>query len=166
MHALFLTQAKANRWANRILFAELAELSPEQWTATSAVNFGSAQGVANHLVLADQAWLFRFTQQGPAPDTVDAAPWPELAALRAERESLDDRVIAFAQGLDPARLDGILHYRSMSGQPCAEPFALCVAHFFNHQTFHRGQLHALLGLCGIKAPNLDLIYYLAAQRTA
>ena len=166
MNALFLTLAKAGRWANRILFAELARLAPAQWTQTSAVNFGSAQGIANHLVLADQAWLFRFTQEGPAPASIDAVPWPELAALSTEREALDERIIAFAEALAPARLDSTLHYRSMNGQPCAEPFALCLAHFFNHQTFHRGQLHALLGVFGIKAPNLDLIYYQAAQRTA
>jgi len=36
----------------------------------------------------------------------------------------------------------------------------------NHQTHHRGQLHALLGVEGIACPNLDLIYYQAAQRGA
>ena len=32
-------------------------------------------------------------------------------------------------------------------------------HFFNHQTHHRGQVHALLtGLVG-RAPELDLVYF-------
>jgi uncharacterized damage-inducible protein DinB len=165
MNTLFPTMARANRWANQLLFAELAKLTRAQWTQESAVNFGSAQGIANHLVLADQAWLRRFSQEGPAPDTVDAVPWPEIAALLAQREALDERIVVFAETLTPERLDGTLRYRSMSGQPCAESFGLCVAHFFNHQTFHRGQLHALLGVCGVKAPNLDLIYYMAAHRT-
>lgn len=164
MQPYFLTLARANRWANALLFAELAKLTPAQWVEESAVNFGSAQGIANHLLLADQAWLFRFTGQGPSPASIDAAPWPELDQLRAAREAEDARIISFAEGLDPTGLAGDLHYTSMNGTACAEPLALCLGHFFNHQTFHRGQLHALLGVFGIKAPNLDLIYYLSAQR--
>jgi uncharacterized damage-inducible protein DinB len=160
----FLTLAKANAWANRILDAELAKLSPGQWTSASAANFGSIQGIANHLLLADQAWLHRFGGEGPSPASVDAVLWPEYEAVQAEREALDVRIIDFAEGLDPARLGGTLHYTSMSGVACAEPFLLCLGHFYNHQTFHRGQLHALLGVQRIKAPNLDLIYYQVAQR--
>jgi len=166
MKALFNTLALANRWANRILSAELARLSPAQWTQQVGVNFGSIQAVANHLLLADQAWLFRFTGQGVSPAAIDTAPWAELADLRAAREAQDEDIIAFAQGLDPARLTGTLHYRSMNGTACAEPFAVCLAHFFNHQTHHRGQLHALLGVHAITCPNLDLIYYQAAQRVS
>jgi len=37
--------------------------------------------------------------------------------------------------------------------------APALAHWFNHQTHHRGQLHALLtGLVG-HAPELDLLFY-------
>lgn len=164
MQPYFATLARANRWANALLFAELARLSPAQWVEESAVNFGSAQGIANHLLLADQAWLHRFTGEGPSPASIDAVPWPELAQLRAEREALDARIISVAEGLDPARLAGDLHYTSMNGTACVVPLALCLGHFYNHQTFHRGQLHALLGVCGIKAPDLDLIYYHSAQR--
>lgn len=166
MKALFNTLALANGWANRILFAELARLTPKQWTQQVGVNFGSIQGIANHLLLADQAWLFRFSGQGGSPAAIDVAPWPELEVLRAAREAEDGRIIAFAQEIDPALLAGTLHYRSMNGTACAEPFAVCLAHFFNHQTHHRGQMHALLGTHGIKCPNLDLIYYQAAQCTS
>jgi uncharacterized damage-inducible protein DinB len=37
--------------------------------------------------------------------------------------------------------------------------APALAHWFNHQTHHRGQVHALLtGLVG-EAPELDLLYF-------
>lgn len=164
MQQHFVTLARANQWANRILYAELEKLTPEQLAAESQANFGSILGIASHTILADRAWLFRFTGQGESPAGIDAQPWPEFAALRSAREAEDQRVIAFAEGLPPERLSGVLHYTSMSGAPCVEPLLLCLAHFYNHQTFHRGQLHALLGVCGIKAPNLDLIYYHVARR--
>jgi len=165
MHKLFRTLALANQWANGLLYAELAKLSPGQLAQVSAVNFGSALAIANHTVLADQAWLQRFTGQGESPASIDAVVWPGLAALGAAREAEDARIVAFAEALDPERISGILRYRSMKGAACAEPYALCLAHFYTHQTFHRGQLHALLGVYGLKAPNLDLIYHQAAQHS-
>ncbi len=164
MKDYFATLARANRWANALLYAELAKLSPEQLARTSEANFGSILGIANHTVLADRAWLFRFTGEGEQPASVDDVPWPDFAGLRAARAAEDERVVAFAEGLAAERLAGTLRYRDMKGRDCAEPFLLCLGHFYNHQTFHRGQLHALLGACGIKAPNLDLIYYHVAQR--
>lgn len=163
MKALFRTMALAARWANEILFDEMAKLTEAQWTAESAVNFGNMRGIANHLLLADLLWLRRLTGEGPAPVSVDATPFVTLEALRHERRGADERVIAFAEELDPARLATTLRYTTTSGQPKAAPFDLCVAHFFNHQTHHRGQLHAMLGLFGIKCPDIDLIYSPAAS---
>jgi uncharacterized damage-inducible protein DinB len=40
-----------------------------------------------------------------------------------------------------------------------QPLSLVLAHLFNHQTHHRGQVHALLtGLTG-RAPELDLLFF-------
>jgi len=158
------TQARANRWANERLYAVLADLSPAELGRGFGVNFGSVLGIANHTVLVDQAWLFRFTGEGVAPATVDAVSYPDFAALRAARQAEDARIIDFAARLDPARLGQTLRYASLKGEPCAEPFAICLAHFWGHQTFHRGQLHALLGILGHPAPDLDLIFYQVTHR--
>lgn len=161
----FLTLARASRWANALLQAELERLSPAQWAQeVPALNFGSIRGIANHLLLADRAWLFRFTGEGESPERIDVAPCADALGLGAARRAEDARALAFVEGLDGERLAGTLHYFSMKGAPCAEPLALCLAHFFNHQTHHRGQLHALLGVHGVAAPDLDLIYFLSAQR--
>ena len=37
-----------------------------------------------------------------------------------------------------------------------QPRSLLVAHFFNHQTHHRGQAHALITACGEKTGDTDL----------
>jgi uncharacterized damage-inducible protein DinB len=157
-------QARANAWANGLLYAEMEKLTPAQLSQSFGVNFGSVLGIANHTIMADQAWLARFTGEGVNPATLDALPCPDLAALRRMREAEDARVIDFAESLAPARLSEILHYANLKGEPRSQPFAICLAHFFNHQTFHRGQLHALLGVLGVVVPDLDLICYQAAQR--
>jgi len=164
MRSIFLTLARANRWANELLYAEMAKLTPELLAKPLSVNFGSVLGIANHTILADRAWLHRLSGEGESPPALDAVPYPDILGSLAARRAEDARVIAFAEGLDPARLASTLRYTAMNGTPCAEPFAVCLMHFYNHQTFHRGQIHAVLGVLGIQAPDLDLIYYQAAQR--
>lgn len=163
MTPTFATQARANRWANERLYAELAKLSPEQLAQSFGVNFGSILGLANHLIMADQAWLARLSGEG-APVTPDTfAPATDFAALRQMRQAEDERIASFAQSLDPARLGETLHYKNLKGEPRSQPVAICLAHLFNHQTFHRGQIHALLGVLGFSPPDLDLILYQSAQ---
>jgi uncharacterized damage-inducible protein DinB len=157
MHKLFLVNALYNRWANARLAADMARLTPEQLTAASAVNFGSILAIANHLVLADRLWLHRFTGQGEPVTSVDAVPYASLTALAAARHVEEDRTIAFAQKLDPVRLGVVLSYRTTDGTSMALPLALCIDHFFNHQTHHRGQIHGLLGNYGIQAADIDLL---------
>jgi uncharacterized damage-inducible protein DinB len=157
MKALFRTRAGYNRWANARLYAELLKLTPEQLTAVSAVNFGSILAIANHLVLADRLWLNRFTGQGQPVPTVDAVPYPNLGELSAARLVEEDRAEAFCRDLDPARLHETLAYTTTDSTPMALPLALCLDHFFNHQTHHRGQFHGLLGAHGLKAADIDLL---------
>ena len=157
MKKLFIAKAGYNRWANAKLAAEMAKLAPEQLAAVSAVNFGSILAIANHLVLADRLWLNRFTGQGEPVTTVDAVPYPTLPELAVARMAEEERTLAFAQDLEPAALPSILAYTTTDGTPMALPLALCIDHFFNHQTHHRGQIHGLLGNHGIKAADIDLL---------
>lgn len=159
MKAALVTLAKYNRWANARLYAELAKLTPAQLEAQSAVNFGSILAIANHLVLADRLWVNRFTGQGEPVPSVDAVPYPDLATLGPARLVEEARLLAFVEGLDPTRLDGTLSYVTTEGAPCALPFGLCLLHCLNHQTHHRGQIHGLLGVCGLKAADIDLLGY-------
>jgi len=102
----------------------------------------------------------RFTSEGDAPDSLDAILFETLGELRAAREAEDRRISTFVDGLDEARIEGIIKYRRVSSPEVVEQqLAPALAHWFNHQTHHRGQVHALLtGLAG-QAPALDLLYF-------
>ena len=41
-------------------------------------------------------------------------------------------------------------YSGAQGCEVSKPMAQCVVHFFNHQTHHRGQVHAMLTAAGCK----------------
>jgi uncharacterized damage-inducible protein DinB len=164
MKQLFITLALYNRWANERLYAELAKRTPDQLAAQTAVNFGSILAIANHLVLADRLWLNRFTG-GPPLATVDALPYAAAADLVAARKIEEERAFEFVFELDPTRLGETLVFTTTDGTPMAMPLALCLDHFFNHQTHHRGQIHGMLGAFGHKAADIDLLAFERETKT-
>jgi len=104
--------------------------------------------------------MFRFTGEGDAPDRLDAILFEQLELLHRAREVEDARIARYVTGLEVAALEGSITYRRVSTpEAITQPLAPALAHWFNHQTHHRGQVHALLtGLAG-RAPELDLLFY-------
>jgi uncharacterized damage-inducible protein DinB len=149
-----------NAWANGRLYGATARLSGEQYRADRGAFFKSVHGTLNHLLATDRIWMRRFTGEGAAPDRLDAILYDSFDELRAVREAEDRRIVDFADGLDDRRLAGTIKYRRVSSpEEFEQPLAPALAHWFNHQTHHRGQVHALLtGLVG-QAPELDLLFF-------
>lgn len=88
----------------------------------------------------------------------------EFADLRAAREIEDARILDFVSGLSDDAIAGTLRYRNMAGESHETPLAWVLAHFFNHQTHHRGQVHSMLSGTPVAPPPLDLIYFLRQDR--
>ena len=87
-------------------------------------------------------------------------PYEAFADLSAARRAEDARIIDWIEGLTPAALAGRFRYQTISKPaPVEQPLAPALVHFFNHQTHHRGQCHAMLTRLVGKAPSLDLIFF-------
>ena len=161
--------AHYNAWANNRLYEAAARLSSEQFRADRGAFFKSVHGALNHLLVTDRIWMQRFTGEGDAPTRLDAILFDAFDELRAAREAEDRRILHFVSGLDDRRIEGSIKYRRVSSpEEFEQALAPALAHWFNHQTHHRGQVHALLtGLLG-RAPELDLLYFqrLAAKPAA
>lgn len=147
-----------NRWANERLYSAAAELTDAQYRADRGAFFGSVHGTLNHLLVADRIWMHRFTGAG-AVAPLDTILFERLEDLRTARAEEDMRIIAFAEGLEEAALARTIAYANSSGQHFSQPLDTALDHFFNHQTHHRGQAHALLShfLGNAATPSLDLI---------
>jgi uncharacterized damage-inducible protein DinB len=82
------------------------------------------------------------------------ADWEEL---RARRAAADARILDWAGRVDPAWLaTDATWYSGALGRDVTKNAGLCVAHFFNHQTHHRGQVHAMLTAAGARPGDTDL----------
>jgi uncharacterized damage-inducible protein DinB len=160
MVPIFNMLAAYNDWANRRLYAAAAEMPNGEYRADRGAFFKSVHGTLNHLLVADRIWMKRFTAQGETPDRLDAILFEDLSDLRHAREAEDARISAYIGGLDEAALALRFRYRRASTpQEFEQPLAPALLHFFNHQTHHRGQVHAILTGLGRQAPPLDLLHF-------
>src|SRR5690606_21820901 len=105
----------------------------------------------------------RFTGEGDAPAALDSIIHRSLGALRISRETEDERIVAWIDGLDDKALAGRFTYMTVTDmRTVSQRLAPALAHLFNHQTHHRGQAHTILTILGQPSIPLDLIYF---QRT-
>ncbi len=160
LQAQFETFAKYNAWANQRLYDAAEALSNSDYRADRGAFFKSVHGTLNHLLAADRIWLRRFTGEGSAPDSLDAILFEAFRPLREARATEDRRIIDFISSLDEARLSGAITYRPITSPGLIEQSLWsALTHVFNHQTHHRGQIHALLTSLVGRAPELDLLVF-------
>jgi uncharacterized damage-inducible protein DinB len=156
LKAHFDQLAAYNRWANQRIYADAASLSDEVRKRSAGLFFGSVHGTLNHLLVTDYIWMHRFTGEGAQPERLNQILYEDFCELRAARAQQDDRIFAFVTALE--HHDAVLEYKNSSGKTFQQLLAPALTHFFNHQTHHRGQVHAGLTIAGIREPAaLDLL---------
>lgn len=160
----FRRLARYNSWANRRLFGAVGKLDKTAWEAPRSGFFGSLQKTLNHILVADRIWLSRFEGHEHGIRTLDQILYPEFAALERARIAEDERIERHLASLPAAKLGEELAYRNMAGEDKRTPRGLALAHFFNHQTHHRGQAHGMLSGTTVPPPPLDLLYFFPEDR--
>lgn len=161
MTANFRRLAAYNRWANQALYGAAGKLSPEAFAAPRAGFFPSLGKTLNHILVGDTVWMGRLDGSGAAGITgLDQTLHADFASLAKARAAMDDRIVRFADSLTEQRLGETLSYRNMAGVAMETAIDQVLTHFFNHQTHHRGQAHAMLSSTEVAPPALDLIYFL------
>ncbi len=77
--------------------------------------------------------------------------------LVSTREETDGRILDWSNQVVDAELAGdLVWFSGALGREVSRPLALCVVHFYNHQTHHRGQVHAMLTSAGAMPDDTDL----------
>jgi uncharacterized damage-inducible protein DinB len=148
-----------NRAMNERLYECSAQLTDAQRKEDVHAFFQSIHGTLNHLLLGDRIWMGRFTGQPIAVRSLSHELYADFATLRAERGKTDDAIGAWAAKLTEKDLAGTLDYMSIvNPAPRSHPLWFSIAHFFNHQTHHRGQVTTLLFQRGIDPGITDFLW--------
>ena len=153
------TMAAYNAEMNRRLYAAAARIPDPARREPRGAFWGSLHGTLCHLLWGDQMWMSRF--DGWTKPTVIQKQSPTLVddfdELRRLRVDADEKISAWAGRVTEAWLAEDQTWFSSSVQKeLRSPRSFLVTHFFNHQTHHRGQAHALITACGEKTDDTDL----------
>ena len=153
------TMAGYNSEMNRRVCEAARRLSDDGRRQERGAFFGSIFGTLNHLLWADRMWMSRFDGWEKPSVTQAESPamigeWAALAALRVETdgrlEEWAGRVTTAWLGEDLVWFSGDAQREMRAGR------TLLVVHLFNHQTHHRGQVHAMLTAAGEATGATDL----------
>jgi uncharacterized damage-inducible protein DinB len=151
--------AAYNAEMNRRVYAAASRLSDADRRQPRGAFWGSIHGTLCHLLWGDQSWMSRF-DGWPKPAVIQkesAGLVTDFAALQALRAEADAKISSWADRVDEAWLGQDLVWFSPSvQQELRRPRTLLVAHFFNHQTHHRGHAHAMITAAGESTGDTDL----------
>jgi uncharacterized damage-inducible protein DinB len=155
------TMARYNIRMNERLYDAASRIPDAERRKDRGAFWGSIHGTFNHLLWADRTWMSRFEPakwQKPVMAQKDSATLiAGFDQLMTERKAADIMIEAWASGVDDAYIGGNLTWMSgAAGRELSMPASFLVVHFFNHQTHHRGQAHALITACGEKTGDTDL----------
>ena len=152
----FRLLAAYNTLANERLYDACAELADAELRKQRPAFFKSILGTLNHIMVGDRIWLARFEGEEVASTGLDAILYDDFGQLRGARIFEDTRIEDFAEAIDEAFLERAIEYRNNEGKVFLDPVRLLVAHMFNHQTHHRGQIHDMLTQTDVAPPVLDM----------
>lgn len=152
----FRMLAVYNKLANHRLYKACDRLSDFERKKRRESFFGSIHGTLNHIMVGDLIWMARFYGKEVPSTNLDAILYENFEELWAARRQEDDIIEAFTADINEEFLDGTVRYVNNENRNIEDPIDLLLAHFFNHQTHHRGQIHDMLTQTEINPPVLDL----------
>ncbi len=151
--------ARYNSWQNSSLISAADGLSPAARWRNRGAFFKSIAATLNHLLWADALMLARIRGNERPQDSIThsletPSDWSQFKSLRAAR---DADILHWAARINDKDLNGMTGWYPLDGSARIErPKTLCVVQFFNHQTHHRGQIHAMLTSAGAKPVPTDI----------
>nr|WP_235971461.1 DinB family protein [Palleronia pontilimi] len=153
--------ARYNAWQNGWVFAACDGLPDAARRQDRGLFFRTIHATLSHVLWGDHMWLARFTGGDiPAvPQRQSGSYVDDWDCLKAARSDTDAALSTWAATVGQDFLDADYSWYSGSAQArISRPMAQVVAHLFNHQTHHRGQVHAALTQAGHATQDTDLFY--------
>ena len=149
--------AEYNVWMNERMYAAAATLSDEDRKRDRGAFFKSIHGTLNHLLWGDRGWFGRLAARDFPLIPAGQELFADFEALRADRAGLDADILTWARGLTPEWLAEPMTWTSrLYGFTQTHPRWVQLVQMFNHQTHHRGQVHALLTSSGVDMGPTDV----------
>lgn len=157
-------EAYNNGWANHRLLRACAQLSQDDFVARRSGFFPSIKATLNHILTVDWFYIDALEREArgapPHPDFraeffAVREPFDTCAALWEAQAAADRRLITYCNGLRDEDLQRLVSIDRGNGQWQRDSRQRLLAHLFEHQIHHRGQVHAMLSSTPVPPPQLD-----------
>ncbi|MBY5356858.1 damage-inducible protein DinB [Rhizobium leguminosarum] len=151
----FRKLAYNNALANRRLLRTCATLKPGEFEAPRTSFFPSIKETLNHIITVD--WFYVDGLEGGTLGLkafeVDE-PFDDVFSLAEAQAKVDQRLVTLCEALTPERLTSTIGLHR-GDRIQEERMDDVLGHLFQHQTHHRGQVHAMLSGTSVAPPQLD-----------
>ncbi|KIN64967.1 DinB family protein [Sulfitobacter noctilucicola] len=157
-----LLMARYNAWQNNQIMDIVKEMNEEDLRRDHGAFFGSIMNTLNHILWADTLWMSRFCSDVALPSVPGSESVNYMATIgewQAARFRMDGRMRIWGETLSNLDLTGEMTWHSGGmNKEFTQPIAMCITHMFNHQTHHRGQVHAMLTSTNKRTPTTDIVF--------
>lgn len=153
------TMTRYNKWQNGNIFVTADALGDDERRRDRGAFFGSIHATLSHLLWADRIWFSRFTLCSPPGGSIkDSATFADdWAGLTTDRRAMDQMLVQWSDDFAVGPISGDLSwYSGAAGRDVTAPLGVVLVQIFNHQTHHRGQVHAMLTAAGCKTADTDV----------
>lgn len=159
-----LTEAYNNAWANHRLLRACAQLTQADFVAPRTGFFPSIKATLNHILTVDWFYIDALEREArgapPHPDYyseffAQPEPFDTCADLWAAQRASDGRLVAYCKALHDEGLARVVTIDRGDGDIQRDTRQRLLAHLFEHQIHHRGQVHAMLSSTPVEPPQLD-----------
>ena len=151
--------AAYNAEMNSRIYAAAARLGEAERRRDRGAFWHSIQGTLSHLLWADRMWMSRLAgwEKPDVPLVQSHHYFEDFAALLIERSTADAGIVAWAEQTDDAALaEELSWFSGAAKRQVRMNRSKLLVHFFNHQTHHRGQVHAMLTAAGEHTGDTDI----------
>jgi uncharacterized damage-inducible protein DinB len=174
------TMARYNQWQNESIYGAAEGVGDAARRLDRGAFFGSIHQTLCHLLWGDMIWTSRFAGlEAPVEPSIknSAGMIDDWSVLKQRRFRLDGEILLWADGLGEDNRDknnagqnssghigfnnGLVEgdyswFSAVTNANVSRPMGEILVHFFNHQTHHRGQVHAMLSAAGANPGDSDL----------
>jgi len=152
MRELIDTYYAYQQWANRRILEAAATVPFEQLTVPILSGFDPVRSTLAHMMWAQHLWLRRFMGLPRVPE-IEPAELSDLAVIQTRWDEIDAGTNDFLAALTGEQLAAGM---PTGGGAATMPLWRAMLHQANHQTYHRGEVAAVLTHLGASPGELDL----------
>ena len=145
-----------NYWARDRQLQTCAGLTDEQFLCPLGSSFPSVRDTLVHLLAVEWLWLERWRGRSPRV-LLPPEDFPTLAAVGARWTAVEQEMKEYLASLPEEVLEQPMTCMSTRGNTWTYALWRMMVHLLEHQSYHRGQVTALLRQLGIEPPKVDFL---------